>query len=331
MSEQVIQNKPLAVLISDIHYTVQNLDLCTKALYQAMDKAKELGVELIIAGDLNDSKAVIRGEVANELIHVFKATYHKGTRTVVIPGNHDLLSVKDNAHSLNFLRPYTVLLDSPQSLYKMHLIPYQITNEAFLKAIEGLKDGTIVIAHQGFKGANLGSYFKDDSSVDPAAVKHLKIFSGHYHMHQDIGTVTYIGSPFTHTFGEANDGPKGYLVIYEDGSYVHHHIKLRKHIIVERTTENLYEMIENYSPGDVIQIKVTGTYNDLDNIDKKALGLKLIGSQDFKLDKIYTDSKHKEYKNAKVGTFELLDEIIDNTDESEEVKISLKQLWKALI
>lgn len=332
--------QPIAVLISDIHYTVQNLELCSKALKLALYKASELDVDLIIAGDLNDSKAIIRGEVANELLKVLTTTdlskygwYHK---VHLMPGNHDLLSVKDNQHSLNFLRPYVHLSDVPGWIYvhdqdmHIYLLPYQISNEAFLEAIKEAPEGSIVIAHQGFKGANLGSYFKDDTSVDPEAVKHLRIISGHYHMHQDIGTVTYIGSPFTQTFAEAYDGPKGFCVLYNDGSVELVPTNLRKHMIVERDMSNLYDPIKDYVPGDILQLKVTGPYNELDSLDKKALGIKLIGTEDFKLYKAYYDKPHKVYKNVENGPELLMDEIIDNMQEPDNIKEELKCMWRAL-
>lgn len=325
---------PIAVLISDIHYTVQNLELCSNAVQQAIDKASALYVDLIIAGDLNDSKAIIRGEVANELIRLFadrESNWRTHCNVHLIPGNHDLLSVKDNSHSLNFLAPYVSLSDRVQKTASgLYLVPYQVSNEAFLDAIKHIPKGSTIVAHQGFKGANLGSYFKDDTSVNPEAVKYLRVVSGHYHMHQNIGTVTYIGSPFTQTFAEANDGPKGFCVLYSDGSVEQIPTDLRKHIIVERTMKDLYEPVTDYVYGDIVQIKVTALYSELDKIDKKHLGMKLLRTQDFRLDKVHIDPPARVYKNAQTTVPALLDEIIDNIQESDTIKAELKQLWRKL-
>lgn len=320
------------VLISDIHYTVPNISLCSDALLQAIDMASSMDAPLIIAGDLNDSKSIIRGEVANELLRVFKIAEDKHVRVTIIPGNHDLLSAKDVHHGLHFLQSSNVDIISFPTDYKgYYLIPYQPTNAQFLEAIKYLRDGTTVIAHQGFKGANLGHYFKDDSSVDPEHVKHLRVISGHYHMHQTIGTVTYLGSPMTQTFAEANDGHKGFAVLKFDGELILHPTNIRKHIVVERTIETTYDSIENYRNGDILQLKVTGSSIDLDKLDKKAIGMKLIGSVDFRLDKIYTDRKHKVYVNINESQYDLFDEIIDNTQESESCKKQLKTLWRNLV
>ena len=48
---------PIAVLISDIHYNINTLPVADAALRQAIAKANELDVVLIVTGDLHDTKA----------------------------------------------------------------------------------------------------------------------------------------------------------------------------------------------------------------------------------------------------------------------------------
>ena len=59
---------PTAVLISDVHYSLQTLPLADKVMRMAIDKANSLGVPLIVAGDLHDTKANMRAECVNAMI-----------------------------------------------------------------------------------------------------------------------------------------------------------------------------------------------------------------------------------------------------------------------
>ena len=63
--------KPIAVLISDVHYTPSSLPIAHTAMKMALSKAEALKVPLIDCGDILDSKAIIRAECANALIELF--------------------------------------------------------------------------------------------------------------------------------------------------------------------------------------------------------------------------------------------------------------------
>ena len=46
-------NNPIAVVMADLHFNINNIDVASTALSVAIDKANDLGVTLIIAGDLH--------------------------------------------------------------------------------------------------------------------------------------------------------------------------------------------------------------------------------------------------------------------------------------
>ncbi len=101
-------SEPLLVIISDLHFSVNTLELASESLVHALDTAAKLNVPLVIAGDLNDSKAVIRGEVANRLISILSKAR---VRVYIIPGNHDLLNERGFEHGLHFLKPFATIVD----------------------------------------------------------------------------------------------------------------------------------------------------------------------------------------------------------------------------
>ena len=59
--------------------------------------------------------------------------------------------------------------------------------------------------------------------------------------------------------------------------------------------------------------------------------MKLFSHTNFKFDKIPTDSIKLDNKNDKLTNEELLDKLIDNTDELVEEKKYLKSLWRSLL
>lgn len=323
-------------MISDIHFSVNNLELASKSLEAALAKAEDLQIPLIIAGDLNDTKAIIRAEVANSLINTLAKP---NTPVFILEGNHDKMNEKGIGHGLNYLSPYATIIDSPQVVNGLAFIPYQSSNNKFLEYVDLVPKNTIIIAHQGFKGAFMGDYIQDKSSVDPNAIVHKRIFSGHYHRHQTLGTVTYIGSPYTITFGEANDGPKGYLVLNDDGTFTRETLELRKHIIVEMRAKEVMNYVsytkDYVKPEDLVWIKIKGTESELRHITKEVVKIRT-GLENFKLELIEDVSSNtlKKEMGRNFGPLnpnDIFNNIIDGLQDSKEEKEALKSLYKELL
>lgn len=325
-------SKQIAVCISDIHFNLQNLELASSALESALEHAKLLNIPLIIAGDLQDTKAIIRAEIANRLISIFSS--YPTVQTYLLVGNHDLVNEKGSIHALNYLRPYLNIIDFkvwiPDLFPNVLFIPYHSDNEDLTKFLKEITPGTIVIMHQGFIGAAMGDYIQDKTSVDPEDVKHLTVISGHYHRHQTIGTVTYIGSPYTISFGEANDGDKGFIVLNDDGTFTRVILGLRAHCIFNLSLDNLSTSILP-SDQDLVWVKLSGSYSELQKVNKKDLGENLLGHSNFRLELIPTDSKEIEQPKELMTDTQILDTIIDAESESDKQKQYLKELYNEII
>lgn len=288
---------------------------------------------LIVAGDLHDTKAILRGECVKAIIDILR---HATVSVYVLVGNHDKINERSEEHSLEFLRPFSYVVDKPTNLPSIgYLIPYQHDTEK-LKAI--LADAKLnchprLIMHQGVSGAFMGEYVVDKTSLPPEAFKGFKVISGHYHRHQFIeipnGSWEYIGTPYTVTSAEAEDGPKGFQILNSDFTMTQVPLNLRKHVTVERTVETVLDPIPGLNQGDILWIKVTGPYSKLEALSKKAIGLKHLGHQNFKLDPIYTDGLASDEVEIKGLTDEqLIDKMIDETDEPAKEKRALKALWR---
>lgn len=321
-------NKIKAVLVSDVHVSLSTREVSLPALQAALSFAEENKVPLIIAGDLHDTKAILRGECVNLLLNVFK---NAKTPVKLLVGNHDKLSEKGEGNSLEFLRPFVDLIDQPKYDEQLQLgfIPYQSSNEKFIEALSLFKSGSTLIVHQGFMGAYMGEYVKDESSVKPELVKPFKVISGHYHKHQKLGTVTYIGSPYTVTFTEANDGPKGFLALFEGNTFEQIPLNLRKHVIYELDVKDLgtYQF-NRHKDKDLVWLKLSGNSLDLDKVNKNKLIKEKFNSVSLKVDKIYTDQPKSRVDLSNKSKDTILDIFIE-ADESlnQDQKKLIKQLY----
>ncbi len=327
-------SEPIAVVISDVHYSLKNLELSDFAFRAAIDKAHKLGVPLIDAGDITNDKAILRAEVVNRLIETMIYAKDKDVEVYLLVGNHSLCNEKGDEHSLNFLYPHANVISHTCSSGGFNFVPYQSDPKNFIRDIN--RHDRLIICHQGFHGADMGDYVHDKSAIDVSLVKDFTVISGHYHKHQTIGTVTYVGNPYTMSFGEANDGSKGFLILNADGTFTREILNLRRHRIREfnstvEASEHILPFGELFaSKDDLLWIKIKDTKENLKVIDKKSIG-EFLGMQNFKLDLIPTDSPLEAPTNAKGLTDgEILDSIIDTSSQTEDAKIRLKALWRNL-
>ncbi len=335
--------KAIAVLISDIHFSIPTLELAKAALNQAVDVANRLDVNLVVAGDLHDTKANLRGECTNAMLAILDKA---DLRPVILVGNHDKINEKSEDNSLNFLRgPADVVSYPCYSLdLDSYLIPYQ-HDPIFLKSyLTTIPEGSRLIMHQGVEGSSAGDYILDKSALPKECFKDFRVISGHYHTRQQIkcgrpqkgsvGLFDYIGNPYTLNYAEAKDPSKGFQVLYDDGHLEHIPTNLRKHIVMDLTYEQLKgEHIYLGEPEDLLWVKIRGTKEELSNLSKNQVATDLdIVLQDFRLDLIPDETNTQLKENViELKQPELLDGLIDSiTNTSDEQKKRLKDLWRSL-
>lgn len=333
--------RPIAVLISDVHYSLNTLDLADKAFREAIDCAGQLHVPLIDCGDITNDKAIIRAEVANQMIETMKYAKDKRVDIFLLVGNHSLINEKDNTrHSLNFLEPFCCIVDQVKRDFILSFMPYA---SEFPSSLE-MDLAYPIIMHQGVKGAFMGDYIQDKSSVDPSLFAGFTVFSGHYHRHQQIvngiplkshegpvygpNTITYVGNPYTLSFGEANDPLKGFLILYSDYSFERVVLNYRRHVIHEM---KLGDDLPKLRGEDLLLLKVEGPLSELKKINKKEWGERILGHSHFRLEIVPTDTPQPKFDVSKMTDHEIFDTIIDATGETSTQKAFLKSLWRELL
>lgn len=331
------KTKPKAVLISDIHFTVPTLDVASTCLIQAIDLAYKLKVPLIVMGDTLDTKALMRGECVNRLIQLFSSETAQALDIIMLVGNHDLFNEKGSENSLEFLAPYGVKLVRNSLRTDLGLfIAYQSDTTAIRQHLDVLPRGSTIFCHQGLKTAYMGHYALDTSSLDPTVFESFNVISGHYHKRQTIkcgklGRFSYVGNPYTLSFSEAEDGPKGIQVLLDNGALEFVPTNQRKHVKLVTQFKDLYNIdTSTISPEDKILLKIQGSKIDLDQIIKKDIGLSLFNTEDYRLELSYNDTIIPTPENPQNESNQL-HIIIDNLNETEDHKTYLKSLCSELL
>ncbi len=336
---------PKAVIISDTHYSLATKDLADKAWRMAVDKAAELGVPLIDAGDITNDKDMLRAQVMNIMIDTMKYAQNKGVQIYLLVGNHSLVNEKGKEHALNFLRPYAEIVDSPVYIKHINtwLLPYFSDLDALKVSLNVIAVGDCkqLIMHQGVTKAWGGHYVHDKTAAPAEWFEDFRVISGHYHRAQDIkcgrprngavGLFSYIGTPYTVSFAEAGDGPKGFRILMDDGLLESVPTNLRKHVVSEWYYGDLCDSdYHDIQPGDLAWVKIKGTRSELATITKEFIGKNMGIGQDFKLDLIptdsHTDTQSSKEDEPKMTDLEVLDKLIDGLPDDAEYKAYLKSL-----
>lgn len=317
-----------AVLISDIHYNINTLDIADQSLNMAISVANKLHIPVIVAGDLHDTKAHIRGECVKRLISTLKTCQ---IRPILLRGNHDSLNEKSEEHSLSFLRDIADIIEKPTKTNLGYLIPYHSDSEVLRQYLTDIPKGSLLIMHQGVIGTTTGHYIQDKSAITKEDLASFTVVSGHYHTRQtfelpESGKFTYIGNPYTLGFGEANDPEKGFYLLESDRSLEFIPANLRKHIVL-----NIGPDIEQYKKihyDDKVWVKYSFQNNN--RTTKEEIAKKYGIKQPFKFDLIdLTPSSEKQPIKLGQTQTELMDALIeDHTGISKDQKDRLKVLWR---
>lgn len=353
-------SSPVAVLISDVHYSVHNLELADKSVRMAIAKANELQVPLIVAGDLHDTKANLRGECVNAMLETFKLLEND---CYILRGNHDSINEKSKYNSLDFLDKVDdtksiAVINTPTFVNwlsingkSLQFIPYEHDVNELRKYLKIVDKGSCIIMHQGLEGSNSGDYIQDKSALRHEDVQDFRVISGHYHTRQDIkmgrpqkgaiGLFSYIGNPYTLNFGEARDPLKGFQVLYGDGSLEFVPTNLRKHVVIELNLADLPTSLNklsnpnnffthNAKKGDETKVKLHGPKARLFVWKKENIG-RILALENFKLEFVPTDElQHEARAQKNLTNAELFDSIIDALNTNAESKQVLKSTWKTL-
>lgn len=204
-----------ALMISDLHLTEVSAESYRWEIFDTVrDFIKKNSIpNLYIMGDLMDRKDRHPAELVNHLINeLVKCSWL--VRVTILKGNHDYL--KPESPFLDFLEHFENIswINQPtEDLYQdvkrqkeqnMLWLPHS-RNPEIEWADLNYKDLDYVFMHQSVIGCKVSNMFEMNHGLNLnwlTSRTNAKIISGDIHVPQDIGPLTYIGTPHPVSFGD---------------------------------------------------------------------------------------------------------------------------------
>lgn len=187
-------------IVGDPHIRPDNLDKA-KTLFELVE---DLGNPVIVLGDTFDTKEIIRGKCLNL---VYNAVKTSKLQWIFLVGNHDLFNLKEPEHSLELLKelPNAMIVDQPKTLPGFFFLPYIHDQAALKRSLEMIPADAVVVGHFAIKSFDYGNGFISEDELElKDFAKFRKVISGHFHKFQEKENLIYMGTPFSHSFGESN-------------------------------------------------------------------------------------------------------------------------------
>lgn len=226
-------------LTADIHIGVSNkLEDSIWALNKIRNYCIDNNIQhIFILGDLLHDREYIQVKDLNSLVDFLTETSDKyGIQITAFPGNHDMYL--KNSWEINGLKPLSGYLKAYHKISNFKLggvrfwvVPFIHYESKYMETITKLykkhRDGDVLLTHVGVKTSNLNMCFliKSWSIVDFTDSPFDRIYTGHFHIHQQVGdNLWYPGSPIPYKFDEGNTN-HGFLV-FDTNNRTHEFIDL---------------------------------------------------------------------------------------------------------
>lgn len=190
--------------------------------------------DVIVLGDLFHDRVSLNIEVLNAVYDALYAAKSDGQSWMCFPGNHDCFL--KNSWDINSLHVLSNVLTVIEGIDKItlggqcfHILPFihqEITYMEKLKEVNNIaNESDILLTHIGVCGAVQNACFllQNWNIVNFLDTKFKRIYTGHYHCHQQIGNTWYPGSPIPFKFDEGFVD-HGFFV-YDTNSGEHEFIK----------------------------------------------------------------------------------------------------------
>jgi hypothetical protein len=195
--------------VGDPHVVPEELDDCEALMHFVEEVERDVQPDsTCILGDLHNTHNVIRCEVM-----AFWRRWARGRKLIV--GNHDYAGEGLFIHALQAYAEIATVIERPTLVDGRLYMPYYANRSKFIADCNA-NPSNFLVAHQTFDGSLYENGFYAPDGVDPALVSQKEILSGHIHMPQAFGKVTYIGAPRWRSLSDANTARAIWLYTFDD-------------------------------------------------------------------------------------------------------------------
>lgn len=258
---------------SELYTVVGDLHLRPKSLDESIvlfDIVERLGKPTIWLGDMLDTKEVIRGKCLNLLVDYFSKS---SLRHVVLVGNHDYFNLDCSAHSLEPLKllPNVTVVDKPTELGNLVFFPYVHDKEVLLKSLKRYADpGKTLFAHLDVSNFDYGNGHVSTTGIALGDLAGFKaVVSGHFHKFQKSGNLTFLGTPMSKDFGEANQTKYIGMFAPETGELKVAETSFPKHVSLKhRCSQGI--VIRDFNLVDFYRVILVGSKDEIAAFPKEA-------------------------------------------------------------
>lgn len=229
------------------------------AFNAAVDMAVKEGCEaVVVPGDIYHERMILQVPVLNAVYSLLEEA-SKRIRTIVMAGNHDMVSAKalygeSGLHSLYAFQKVCEVVDNPTNIeldnFSLSLIPFNISREKTINDAKKLfydvqrtrPCPSVAFFHHSFDGAITGpTNWRMPSEISVGDLPPFDLlFSGHLHNHQAVGVskkLNYVGSLVQHDLGERTYKP-GWIILDSDGTWKHvENTVSPRFVVVDAATE----------------------------------------------------------------------------------------------
>lgn len=217
------------ILVSDLHLTSNALDEYRwRWLYEFTVHLREYNSRrapfvLIILGDITESKDRHSSILVNRFIDYFQEWAFFSKEVIIVAGNHDGLDAsKPFFRFINNIDKVSMISTRGSRSFEGMSADGDIDKLLFLahskKPVEDWKDIDFnsydyVFMHQSTERAKTSNNFEIEHGLPYSYFNEYrcKVFSGDIHVPQEVGKVTYVGSPYPIYFGDHFQGRYGVI------------------------------------------------------------------------------------------------------------------------
>ena len=268
------------IVFSDLHLKESTEDVCFRVLDAVAELAAADDGRVVFCGDFWQLRYQVSVRLLNRVVDWL--ALHTGLRLDMLPGNHDQVT-SDGRNALEVLGALpNVYVWTCTGFVKwdrkwLAMVPYRKDPAEQREELEqgfagGVVPAAYVFAHCGVHGALMNTAGRKDQGGLVLDVAHkAPLILGHYHRPQEVMPgVTYVGSPYQQSFGEAGNEPRVLRITDKGVESIPLDVGAPRHFIVSWDGRGRApEKPEGFREGDKLRVDLHAEVSQL--ADKKVV------------------------------------------------------------